>query len=74
MSYEYRVVWRREHDKRKRTKIYQTLTGAQNHRDFLSEPPDDLAMESWLFDHLTELGEVDQAHIERRTVGEWELM
>lgn len=70
-KYEYRVVWRREHDNRKRTKIYQTREGAEEFAAFIAEPVTDDHVSGWLFDHLVEIGDTTEVHIERRVVGEW---
>jgi hypothetical protein len=72
MSYEYRVVWRREHDKTKRTRLYQTLKGAEGFAGFIEEPITDDYLEGWQFDQLSELGDVTEIRIERREVGTWE--
>lgn len=73
-GYEYRVCWRREHDKRHRTRIYQTLTGATDFARFLDRRSwDEIdTLEDWAVEHLRELGDPIDVRIERRTVGGWE--
>lgn len=71
--HEFRVSWRREHDKTKRTRIYQTRAGAENFAHFLrvsswdeADQLDDVAVEI-----LKRLGNPIEVHVQRRIVGEW---
>jgi hypothetical protein len=71
-DFEYRVVWRREHDGTRRRKLYQTFAGAQGFADFLEVGPvDDLSIHSTLGGTLEKLGDPVDIRIERRLVGEW---
>lgn len=69
-NFEYRVVWKREGDKRPRTKVYQTARGAEQWMDTLKgnyEASDEYR--AFIADAAKPLIEVG---IERRPVGEWE--
>lgn len=70
MSYEYRVTWRREHDRRLRSRLYQTLTGAVVFASFIEDPPD-ATPGSVLADTVDPLGAPVEVRILRREVGEW---
>lgn len=72
MSHEYRVVWRREHDERKRTRLYQTERGARDFAEFLEGPPTDDGLADWQIEHFADLGDPTEVLIEQRSVGEWE--
>jgi hypothetical protein len=76
VTYEYRVVWRREHDKTRRRKLYQTLEAATKFARFIDrqtwEEIDDGYQEDILRDNLRRLGDAVDICIERRDVGEWE--
>jgi len=72
MSYEYRVCWRREHDKRKRTRLYQTRSGAEDFAGYLEGAGDpQWGMSDILEDNLERVGEVIESWVESRSVGEW---
>lgn len=73
MSDEYRVCWRREHDRRLRTRLYQTRSGAQDFAKFIATPPTDDYLEPFAFDHLVSLGEASEVWIESRSVSDWSI-
>jgi hypothetical protein len=76
VTYEYRVVWRREHDKTRRRKLYQTEDAATKFARFIDrqtwEDIPDEYQQGILSDNLKRLGPAVDIHIERRLVGEWE--
>ena len=74
MSLEYRVVWRREHDKRKRSRLYQTIEGARRFAQFIAREITDDYLADWAFDYLVKLGEAVDVTVECRPVGEWNAM
>jgi len=70
--FEYRVCWRREHDKQKRTRLYQTEAGARDFLGYLEGAGDPMwGMSDLLEDNLERVGEVTDSWLERRSVGEW---
>lgn len=72
MSYEYRVLWRREHDRTLRRRLYQTRKGAEDFAGYLEGAGDpEWGMDGILADNLARVGEVTEVRAERREVGEW---
>ena len=70
MSYEYRVTWRREHDRRLRSRLYQTSEGARLFAGFIEDPPDPTPG-SMFAETVDPLGAPTEVRILRREVGEW---
>ena len=72
-GYEFRVGWRREHDKRQRRRIYQTQEAAEWFAGILEDNPDpEWGLDGILADNLARTGEPTDVTVERRVVGEWE--
>jgi hypothetical protein len=72
--FEFRVCWRREHDKTPRRRLYQTPKGAESFARFLEtlswDEDDHLA--DWQVDHFKKLGNPTEVRVESRAVGVWE--
>ena len=66
MSVEFRVLWRREHDKTLRRRLYQTRQGAEDFARVLEIPPDDAYHETYALKLWEQLGDIVDIRIEQR--------